>query len=215
MSKKPKYPWSLFFIGFIMNLIKYFYLLLPGIVLLFIGIWSKGALIIGVCLLALDIIISLIEQIQIRHTTLHSDDPNFKPFQDAMLSDNWIGNMHDLLEGKMSGEADFVNLDNVALLQKCTETLNLLSEELLEFYREKSSVYLNEIMLENSSSVEAYIDDIVKIVLPDLEYIKESLEKEFIINKRKIKYPELIQSKWSDKSQLYVDLMDLYNGISD
>jgi len=61
-----------------MNLTKNFFLFLPSIILLIVGIWVKWCLFVGVALLLLDVIISLIEQIQIRNATINSDNPSFK-----------------------------------------------------------------------------------------------------------------------------------------
>jgi len=76
--KDNKYPVSLFVIGVLMNLTKNFFLFLPSIILLIVGIWVKWCLFVGVALLLLDVIISLIEQIQIRNATINSDNPSFK-----------------------------------------------------------------------------------------------------------------------------------------
>ena len=60
-NKQPKYPAKLFWIGFFMNIVKNLFLFFPAIILLIIGIWIKGCLILGGVLLILDIIISLVE----------------------------------------------------------------------------------------------------------------------------------------------------------
>ena len=101
-----KYPVSLFVIGVLMNLTKNFFLFLPSIVLLIVGIWVKWCLFVGVALLLLDVIISLIEQIQIRNTTINSDNPNFKEWQDAILSSDWKNNIMDLTESKIDDTND-------------------------------------------------------------------------------------------------------------
>ena len=101
-----KYPVSLFVIGVLMNLTKNFFLLLPSIILLIVGIWVKWCLFVGVALLLLDVIISLIEQIQIRNATINSDNPNFKEWQDAILSSNWKNNIMDLTESKIDDTND-------------------------------------------------------------------------------------------------------------
>ena len=105
-NNDKKYPVSLFVIGFIMNLIKNFFLFYPGLILLFIGIWLDVCLKIGVCLLLADVAVSLIEQIQIRNTILNSDNPEFEEFQNAMLSGNWRENIQDLVESKIENADD-------------------------------------------------------------------------------------------------------------
>jgi len=81
-------------------------LFLPSIILLIVGIWVKWCLFVGVALLLLDVIISLIEQIQIRNTTINSNNPNFKEWQDAILSSDWKNNIMDLTESKIDDTND-------------------------------------------------------------------------------------------------------------
>ena len=105
-NQDNKYPVSLFVIGVLMNLTKNFFLFLPSIILLIVGIWVKWCLFVGVALLLLDVIISLIEQIQIRNATINSDNPNFKEWQDAILSSDWKNNIMDLTESKIDDTND-------------------------------------------------------------------------------------------------------------
>lgn len=102
MKKKndKKYPASLFVVGFIMNLTKNFLFFYPGLILLFIGIWSDVCLKLGLCLLLADVAVSLIEQIQIRNTVLNSDNPEFEKWQNAMLSEDWRENIQNIIESK-------------------------------------------------------------------------------------------------------------------
>ena len=213
MNKKPKYPWSLFFIGFLINLIKRIYLLAAAAILIVLGIFLNYAFIIGIALLTLNIVISLIEQFQIRHVALNSDDPLFKEWQDAILSENWRENIHTLIEGKIGDEADFVSLDNFEILNKCKKLLDTITESLFSLYRENDCSYFDSISKEEST--DAIIDLFVKVIIPDLEYIKETLENDYILNKRKIQYADIIKERWSKESNLYVDLMNLYKGIPD
>ena len=105
-NQEPKYLASLFIIGFLMNIIKRFYLLFPAIILLLIGIIIPWCLFIGSALLFLDIVLSLGEQIVLRNTTLNSDNPNFKEFQDAMLSPGWKDNIKNLMESKIDNYSE-------------------------------------------------------------------------------------------------------------
>ena len=88
-----KYPTSLFIIGFITNILfHFFWLFIPCIILLIIGIFVKPCLYIGLALLLIDILLSLIEQFRIRQA-----------FQDALSKDgNWRDNIGELLNQKMS-----------------------------------------------------------------------------------------------------------------
>ena len=107
-SGNPKYPASLFWMGVLLNMTKKFFLLFPAILLLILGIFFEKCLLLGLALLILVIAISLIEQIQIRNATLNSDNPNFKEWQDAILSPEWKENIRDLMESKIGrdGEED-------------------------------------------------------------------------------------------------------------
>ncbi len=93
-----KYPINLFFIGFFMNLIRNFYLLIPAIALLIVGIWINWCLILGVALLIANIVVSFIQQLQIRKATLKSDNPNFTPWQEAILSPDWKENIKNTID---------------------------------------------------------------------------------------------------------------------
>lgn len=106
-DRDKKYPASLFWIGFLMNFIlKYTFLLLPALVLMIVGIWVKICLAVGLILLSLDLLLSLAEQLRMRSVTLHSQDPEFNDFQDAILSKNWSGNIKKTVEEKMWEQTD-------------------------------------------------------------------------------------------------------------
>lgn len=103
MSER-KYPLSLFVFGFITNvLFHFFWLSIPSVILLIIGIFVKPCLYIGLALLMLDLILSLIEQLNIRQVVLKkSDNSDFCAFQDALSKDgNWRENVMKLLDEKI------------------------------------------------------------------------------------------------------------------
>ena len=100
-----KYPTSLFIIGFITNILfHFFWLFIPCIILLIVGIFVKPCLYVGLALLLIDILLSLIEQFRIRQAFLkESDNPDFQAFQDALSKDGkWRDNIGELLNQKMS-----------------------------------------------------------------------------------------------------------------
>ena len=105
-NQDKKYPISLFIIGALINLTKNFFLFFSSIILLIVGIWVKGCFFVGIALLLLDVIISLIEQIQIRSATISSDNPNFKEWQEAILSPDWKNNVLDLSQSKINDDND-------------------------------------------------------------------------------------------------------------
>lgn len=138
-KQNKKYPISLFLIGFILNLIKNFFLLVPGLFLLFWGIWIEWCFIAGSSLLILDIVFSFFEQIQIRNTTINSDNPNFQEWQDAILSPDWKNNIHDLIDKK----TDLNEEDNEISIEEVTISINSIqniSNEGISYYNSQGSV---------------------------------------------------------------------------
>ena len=99
-----RYPTDLFVIGFITNILfRFFWLFVPGVILLIVGIFVKQCLYIGALVLILDVIVSLLEQIRIRRTFLkESDNPGFRAFQEALSADgDWSENIRDLVNQKI------------------------------------------------------------------------------------------------------------------
>ena len=87
--KKRRYSSSLFWSGFFLNILKRFYITIPAVILLIIGIWFKPCLYIGIALAVFVLVISLIEQLNIKKTFETSDNPNFEEFADTASSENW------------------------------------------------------------------------------------------------------------------------------
>ena len=108
-----KYPTSLFIIGFITNILfHFFWLFIPCVILLIIGMFVKTCLYIGLALLLIDILLSLIEQFRIRQAFLEeSDNPDFRAFQDALSKGGiWRDNIGELLNQKMSDPQNEIKL---------------------------------------------------------------------------------------------------------
>lgn len=102
-----KYPVDLFIIGLITNfLFHFFWLFIPAVILLIVGIWVKLCGYIALTLLVIDLILSVVEQIGIRNTFLKdSDDPQFKEFQDIFSKGgDWRENMKEVVEQKIREE---------------------------------------------------------------------------------------------------------------
>ena len=100
-----KYPTSLFIIGFVTNILfHFFWLFIPCVILLIIGVFVKTCLYIGLALLLIDIVLSLIKQFRIRQAFLEeSDNSDFRAFQDALSKNgNWKDNIGELLNQKIS-----------------------------------------------------------------------------------------------------------------
>ena len=115
MMNNRKYPFSLFLIGWITDILfRFFWRFLPAVLLILIGIVSKTCLYIGVGLLCLDILLSLIDQILLcRSCLLDSDNPDFQAFQDAISKDGSLrDNIGSLLQEKMSNPPNEVQSDS-------------------------------------------------------------------------------------------------------
>ncbi len=99
--KERKYPFSLFVIGFITNILfHFFWLFIPSIIFMIIGIFVKWCLYVGFGLFFIDIILSFVEQIRIRNAMLaDSDNEQFSKFQDAVsMGGNVFENIRDFVE---------------------------------------------------------------------------------------------------------------------
>lgn len=102
--KKRKYPMSLFIIGFITNILfRFIWLFVPAVILLIVGIFVDWCLYVGLALLVIDVVVSFIEQMQIRHTMLsESDNEDFRAFQDAVSQDGDVfDNIRKFVEGEI------------------------------------------------------------------------------------------------------------------
>lgn len=81
-----KNQFKMFFIGFAMNIIFYFsWLFVPAFLFIFLGMFFRSLLYIGLSLLCADIVLSLIEQIRIELATKNllakgEDSPLFKNY---------------------------------------------------------------------------------------------------------------------------------------
>lgn len=84
-----KYNKQLFFLGFLQNIARKFLLILAAIILAVAGIRVRGCLYGALGILALVLVWSFVQQLRIKYTVEHSDNPNFAPFSQAMTGENW------------------------------------------------------------------------------------------------------------------------------
>lgn len=96
-----KYNRKLFWMGFGLNIIRKIPLVLIAAVFGIVGIWVKPCLYVALAIMLIVLIGSFIQQVNIKHTVEHSDDPNFAPFQEAMTSDNWQEELKRIVEDKI------------------------------------------------------------------------------------------------------------------
>lgn len=101
-----KYNSQLFLIGFVMNIVRKFPLLLAALICAIVGIWSRQFLYAGAVILVVVLVWSLVQQIQIKHAVEHNDNPNFTPFAEAMMSDDWRKNIGAIIDDKINDSDD-------------------------------------------------------------------------------------------------------------
>lgn len=95
-----KYNEQLFWSGFLLNIFRKALLILVAIVLGIVGIWIKPCLYCALGIIVIVLIWSFVQQLIIKHTVENSDNPNFTPFANAMMSDNWREEIENLVENK-------------------------------------------------------------------------------------------------------------------
>ncbi len=102
-----RYPFSLFFVGFIMNLtMKYAFLFFSSLILMLVGIWVDVCFYIGLALLLADVVLSFAYQMYIRNEVLKDEDSAFAPFRNAMLDKNWRENIKGIVEQEIKENND-------------------------------------------------------------------------------------------------------------
>ncbi len=96
-----KYNKQLFWSGFVLNIVRKFMLVLAAVVSGIVGIWIKPCFYFGLGVIFVVLIWSFVQQLLIKHTVEHSDNPNFTPFANAMMSDNLKDEIEKLVENKV------------------------------------------------------------------------------------------------------------------
>ena len=107
--KTGKYPWDLFLFGVFTNMLfHFFWLFIPGVICLIIGIFSTTALRIGVGILSVDFILAVTDQVRIMQTLMtETDNPDFEEFREAVLSgDDWHNNVHEWVDKRTQKTED-------------------------------------------------------------------------------------------------------------
>lgn len=100
---KRKYPFKLFLLMVLLNFtIRHFYFFLPGVILCLVGIGNKLCLALGLALLLVDLIVSVVEQLQIRKASLEeSDNEEFNELMDAAFASDDPDAFRKIIEEKM------------------------------------------------------------------------------------------------------------------
>lgn len=106
---KRKYPTTLFIFVFISNVIfRYFFLFIPSLILIIVGIFNRYCLIIGIGILVIDLSISLINQLIIRNSFFSENDSlDFQEYQEAITKEgSWIDNVINLINENINKYLD-------------------------------------------------------------------------------------------------------------
>lgn len=125
--KNKRYPLGLFLIGFVTNLLfRFRWLFVPGAALSVAGIFVDWCLYVGIGFLAVDIVVSFIEQMKIRHTMLSdSDSEQFRRFQDAVLRDgNVFDNIGSFVEDAIADHISFGQTETSDFVVDMCETVS-------------------------------------------------------------------------------------------
>ncbi len=107
--KNRKYPWDLFVIGVITNMLfHYFWIAIPCVICSIAGIFVETLGPVALVLFLIDLILSIIEQIKIRNAFMEdSDNPDFQKFQDFLSRDgDWLKNTKDFIERNIESNDD-------------------------------------------------------------------------------------------------------------
>ncbi len=152
-----KYPWKLFFLFVLISFtVRHFYFFLPGILLLLIGIHSKTCLAIGLALLIVDLVVSVIEQFQIRKASLEeSDNEEFNELMDAAYASEDPDAFSKVMDEKIRSareEAEKEREESQAILQKLVvyRTLNetihdgMTLEEMMEAFKRMCEISVGD-----------------------------------------------------------------------
>ena len=102
-----KYPLGFFVTGVLITaFFRLAILMITGLILVALGVFWKPLLFVGALIVAFDLLVAFSSQLRLRRITLSdSDDPEFKEFQNAILSRNWRENIKNLAQ-KISEEED-------------------------------------------------------------------------------------------------------------
>ena len=101
---KRKYNSTLFWLGFLLNIVRLFWIGIPAVILLMIGIWVRPCLYIGSALLLVLLLVALVQQLQIKKMAETDNDPAFAPFAEAMCSDNWREQIVSMVNEKIDAQ---------------------------------------------------------------------------------------------------------------
>ena len=96
-NQSNEYSNARFFLGFFTTLVKNFILIFSSVVLITAGIWIRECLSVGLVLLALDIFVSVVEELRVRDATLNKNDDRWE--QEAIAS-RWRTLVDEAIEGK-------------------------------------------------------------------------------------------------------------------
>ena len=100
-----------FLIGFILNFFKNCFLNILMLLMLFLGIWFKPCLMVGLVLLGVNIILSFILQLRLKRaikTFDNSVNEDARKFGEILKDDDWMQKTRNYTEDKIRNGQDIV-----------------------------------------------------------------------------------------------------------
>ena len=95
-NRNNEYSNLSFVIGFFTNLFKNFVLIFSSVVLITAGIWIRECLSVGLVLLALDVFVSVVEELRVKNAALNKSDD----WEKEAMASRWKALVDEAIEGK-------------------------------------------------------------------------------------------------------------------
>ena len=96
-NQSNEYSNARFFLGVFSNLFKNFILIFSSVVLITAGIWIRECLSVGLVLLALDILVSVLEELRARDAVLNKREDQWEA---EIIASRWKTLIDEAIEGK-------------------------------------------------------------------------------------------------------------------
>lgn len=98
---------------------------------------------------------------------------------------------------------------NSIILMKCNNLINVIQESIFLYNKGTISDVFKEIISSEPEKINFLINEINTYILPELYYIKETIEENKKIKKSKINYGDYVIKNWPHESSLGLDLIKL------
>jgi hypothetical protein len=125
---KMKFPALFYIIGIITNLVRHFYLTIPSLILMILGVFGVPfCLLVGCILFALVLVLGIIDQIGIVHAAKTSTNPDFRNALNDLLHNRGAGLqslMNDRVKYKSMSIEDLLALNDEELVYAVVERID-------------------------------------------------------------------------------------------